>query len=118
VEYTQPGEFEWEAAERVTWLRWAVPLEPGPTGHRTLVPPVRGRTREVTAQAARRVEPRLREALLKGFRMPAEDVDRILQGRIVSTQLDLKIAHIPGTSNRLLIRHVSFAGDHRFFASY
>jgi RNA polymerase sigma-70 factor, ECF subfamily len=118
VEYTQPGAFEWQAAEMVTWLSWAVPLEPGPKGHRALVPPVRGWTPEETAQAARRVEPRLREALSRGFCMPAEQVDRILQGKIVPTQLDLKIAYIPGTSNRLLIRHVSCAGDHRFFASY
>jgi hypothetical protein len=118
VEYIQPGGFEWEPAEMGTWLRWVVPLEPGPQGHRTLVPPIRARTREETVQAARRVELRLREALLKGFRMPAEKVDQVLQGKISPTRLDLQIAHIPGTSNRLMPRMVSFAGDHRFFASY
>jgi RNA polymerase sigma-70 factor, ECF subfamily len=118
VEYIQPGEFEWEPADMGTWLRWVVPLAPGPQGHRILVPPIRARTREETEQAARRIEPRLRQALLNGFGMPAEKVDQILQGHIVRTKLDLQIAYVPGTSNRLMPRMVSFAGDHRFFASY
>jgi RNA polymerase sigma-70 factor (ECF subfamily) len=118
VEYIQPGEFEWEPAAMGTWLRWVVPLEPGPQGHRTLVPPIRARTPEETVQAARRIEPRLREALSNGFRMPADKVDQALQGKIVPTRLDLQIAYIPGTSNRLMPRMVSYAGDHRFFASY
>jgi hypothetical protein len=101
-----------------TWLRWAVPLEPGPQGHRVLVPPIRGRTQEETVQAARRIEPQLREALSKGFSVPAERVDQeILEGRIVPTELDLKIAYIPGSSNRLLIRQVSLNKNH-WFASY
>jgi hypothetical protein len=118
VEYIQPGAFEWEPAEMGTWLRWVVPLEPGPQGHRMLVPPIRARTREETVQAASRIEPRLREALLKGFRMPAAKVDQVLQGKINPTRMDLQIAYIPGTSNRLMPRMVSFASDHRFFASY
>jgi hypothetical protein len=121
VEYTQPGEFQWQPPE--SWLWWAWPIEPGPQGRRAFMPPLRARTREAVIQAVRRIEPQVREGLLKMFRyglqppgdnLHPEEADRWLQGaEIVPTRLDLTIAYIPGTSNRLLICQVSRNGIRR-----
>src|SRR5260370_16599034 len=45
VDYTQPDWFTWRAPG--PWvLQWVAPLEPGGTGHRALVPPIREPTRD------------------------------------------------------------------------
>jgi hypothetical protein len=104
VDYTQPGEFEWQPGWG--WPRWLLPVEPGPRGRRALLPPIRARTREAVLQAARPIETQLREWLVKA-KTPADMVDKILQGaEIPPTKLDLEIVYFTGTGNRLLTLRV------------
>jgi hypothetical protein len=111
VEYTQPGEFQWQPGQDYPW--WLLPVEPGPQGRRALLAPIRARTREAALEAARRIEPQLRDGLLKNcryYQRPTEVVDRILQGlqgaAVVPTRLDLEIVYFTGTGNRLLTLRV------------
>jgi RNA polymerase sigma-70 factor, ECF subfamily len=60
VDYTQPGAFQWHKPGGFTPTRWVVRAEPGPTGRRVLMPPIRERTPEAALAAARRAFPRSR----------------------------------------------------------
>ena len=88
-------------------LRWIMPVEPGPHGRRALMPPIRARTREAVLQAVHRLEPQVREGLLKNARYyktsEEEGVSFLQKAEVVPTRTDLVIAYIPGTANRLLI---------------
>jgi hypothetical protein len=79
-----------------------VRVEPGPTGRRVLIPPIRERTREAALAAARRAFPPITPSLLAAFRQsdPTLDADQILPqpGQIFPTELDLVIVYIPGTA--------------------
>src|SRR5207249_2870492 len=65
VEYTQPGGYRWQPSRLQLGYPMVVPLEPGPRGRLTLLPPVQGRTPEEALQAAHRLDPRLREGLCR-----------------------------------------------------
>jgi hypothetical protein len=102
VDYTQPGAFQWHKPGSFTPTRWVVRAEPGPTGRRVLIPPIRERTREAALAAARRAFPPMTPALLAAFhqRDPTLDAEQILPqpGQIVPTELDLVVIYIPGTA--------------------
>jgi hypothetical protein len=114
VEYTQPGWFTWKMPGSWT-RRWVFPLEPGSTGRRMLMPPVRERTREAALQAARRVAPQVPEAILSIIRGvdPELDPSQLVPQpeQIVATDLDLMIAYIPGTMNKHWIHQFGLHGD-------
>jgi hypothetical protein len=116
VDYTHPGEFQWLSPWRP--LRWIRPVEPGPQGRRALMPPIRARTREAALQAAHQLEPQLREALLKQCHYYKQSEEEILgslqKAEVVPTRLDLVIAYIPGTANRLLVREQRREGSRGF----
>jgi hypothetical protein len=108
VEYSVPGEFQWgEPGWSGYYTRWVVPLDPGPQGRRVSRPPARGRTREETLAAVRRVDRGLREALLQAVRRTdprvEPDLDAFDQEQIFPTQLDLTFVYIPGATNALQI---------------
>jgi hypothetical protein len=115
VEYTHPGEFQWLPPEA---LRWIMPVEPGPQGRRALMPPIRARTREAALEAARRLEPQVREGLLKFaryYKRSEEEMDGFFQkAEVLPTRLDLVIVYIPGTANRLLIHEFGRDVDRGF----
>jgi hypothetical protein len=102
VDYTQPGAFQWHKPGGFTPTRWVVRVEPGLTGRRVLIPPIRERTPEAALAAARRAFPEITPALLATFRQgdPTLDADQILPqpGQIFPTELDLVIVYIPGTA--------------------
>jgi hypothetical protein len=107
VDYTQPGRFQWKAVGDFSPRRWVVPIEPGPQGRRVLLPPVRERTREAALQTARRVYPRLSEAMVQEERRydPLFDPAQVIRETdIHPTRLDLVIVYIPGLSNARPIR--------------
>jgi hypothetical protein len=88
VDYTQPGWYQWRQPGEFGKERWVIEVEPGPTGRRVLMPPIRERTREAALQAVRRVRPDAK---------PSE---------IYPTILDLVIVYIPGSSNDRLLHLV------------
>jgi hypothetical protein len=102
VDYTQPGAFQWQKPGGFTPNRWVVRLEPGPTGRRLLIPPIRERTPEEALAAARRAFPPITPTLLAAFHQsdPRLDADQILPqpGQIFPTELDLVVVYIPGTA--------------------
>jgi RNA polymerase sigma-70 factor (ECF subfamily) len=110
VDYTQPGAFQWQKTGGHTPTRWVVRVEPGPTGRRVLIPPIRERTPEAALAAARRAFPPITPELLAAFRQsdPTLDADQILPqpGQIFPTEIDLVIVYIPGTATKRGIRLV------------
>jgi hypothetical protein len=102
VDYTQPGAFQWHKPGEFTPTRWVVRVEPGPTGRRVLIPPIRERTPEAALAAARRAFPPITPELLAAFRQsdPTLDADQIVPqpGQICPTELDLVVVYIPGTA--------------------
>jgi hypothetical protein len=113
VDYTQPGWFTWRVPVWV--LPWAVPLEPGRMGRRALMPSVRERTREAALQTARRLAPRVTEAVLPALRRadPQFELAQLTPqpDQIVPTELDLKIGYIFGTINKHCVVQISRNGD-------
>lgn len=112
VEYTQPGEYVW-VPPGPNWYRWVVPLVPGEQGRRAVLPSCRGRTPAEAREAARRLDPRLLEAILPEARRlrpevqtPAAVVDA---GEVAATRLDLIVVFIPGLTNRRNI-HIAHLG--------
>jgi hypothetical protein len=88
VQYTQAGGFQWQRPDWLGKARWIRELEPGPQGHRVLMPPIWERTREAALQAVRRILPQVE---------PSE---------IYPTELDLVILYFPGTANTRLIHYI------------
>jgi hypothetical protein len=88
VQYTQPGGFQWQRPDWLGKARWIRELEPGPQGHRVLVPPIWERTREAALQAVRRILP------------------QVDASEIYPTELDLVILYFPGTANTRLIHYI------------
>jgi len=101
VDYSQPGGFEWRVPGPY-WLPWVVPLKFGREGRRVFVPTVRERTREDALQALRRVDPQIREAVM---RTAARHDPRIAQSppseeaQIVPTRLNLTLLYVQGLTN-------------------
>jgi hypothetical protein len=102
VDYTQPGAFQWHKTGGFTPTRWVVRVEPGPTGRRVLMPPIRERTREAALAAARRAFPPITPGLLAVIhqRDPTLDADKIVPqlDQIFPTEWDLVVVYIPGTA--------------------
>jgi hypothetical protein len=104
VDYTQPGWFQWGVPGWGAYLKWVVPLSPGPQGRRALRPLIRERTKEAALQAVRRVDPQIRAALLEGLRWTdprLPDAPHVAEeDQIHPTRLDLAFVYVPGLSNR------------------
>jgi len=108
VDYTQPGAFQWQKTGGFTPTRWIVRVEPGPAGHRVLMPPIRERTREAALAAARRAFPPVTPALLAASHQTDTQIeaDQILPqpGQIFPTEMDLVVVYIPGVVTERGIR--------------
>jgi hypothetical protein len=109
VEYTQPGEFEWQPPQNDT-LRWAVRSGPGREGRWLPVPAVRERTRAAALAALRRLDPELRarveEVALATARRPLVPTTTSLppdEAQIVPTRLDLRTIYLPATAKDHLV---------------
>jgi RNA polymerase sigma-70 factor, ECF subfamily len=104
VDYRQPGWFAWQPPGPF-WLQWIVPLEPGKQGRRALSPPVRGRTREAALQSLHQLDPQIREAVQQvAARSTVQGQERQPgheDAQIVSTELDLVFAYMPGATNEI-----------------
>jgi hypothetical protein len=92
------------------WYQFVVPIVPGQEGRRAILPAVRGRTRVEALAAARRLEPRLLDAILPEAHRLRPEVQAAAQipdaGEVVPTQLNIRFVYIPGLSNR---RNISLA---------
>jgi RNA polymerase sigma-70 factor, ECF subfamily len=96
VEYTVPGWLEWRVPGLDHASQLVVPLE---TGRRVPRPPVQERTREAALRALGRIDPSIREALIRKGRQADPRVEQAPpseQAQIVPTELRLTIFYIPG----------------------
>jgi hypothetical protein len=106
VEYTHPGGFQWGEAGHPgqgRYTRWVIPVEQGPHGRRVPRPVVRAGTREAALNAVRRLDGRLRAALLEATRRVDPRVEpsphTVEEAQIFPTRLDLAVVYIPGATN-------------------
>jgi len=112
VEYTQPGGYRWQPSRLQIGYPAVVPVEPGPRGRLALLPSALGRTREEALQAARRIDPRLREGLMRVDPAHLEDPSLPVtavtpqEAEISPTTLDLWLLYFLGpTSARPSLTH-------------
>ena len=102
VDYWQPGSYEWRPPGP-RYLRWLVPLNPGPEGRVVPRPKVRERTRAGAMAALRRVDPQIRAAVQAAA---GSGDPRLLQNpppdeaQIVPTDLDLATIYLPDIHNK------------------
>jgi hypothetical protein len=113
VDYTQPGQFEWRVpGGGADWLQWVMPTE---GGGRALRPPVRGRTRQATLQAAREVAPPLLPLMRQAALRVKPDLTLAQmtphEGQIVPTELNLTFLYIPGAGHDRMIRVFRFSSQ-------
>jgi Putative zinc-finger len=106
VDYTQPGWYEWRPPGMAAWVPrppFAVPVGRGPPIKRLMMPHIRERTREAALQAARRLDPQIRQALLQYTQLISPQIDEAqmapLDAQITPTRLGLAFAYIAGTSS-------------------
>jgi hypothetical protein len=102
VDYSVPGWFQWGSPDQIHYTQWVVPLEPGRGGRRVPRPTVRERTRDAALEAARRVDPKLRQALLQAMHRGDPRVampTQVEASEIYPTRLRLTILCIPGATN-------------------
>jgi hypothetical protein len=106
VDYTQPGWYEWRPPGAAGWVHrppFAVPVGRGAHIKRLMMPRIRERTREAALEAARRLDPELRQALLQYMRLITPQIDEAQMvpqdAQIVPTRLGLAFAYIAGTSS-------------------
>src|SRR5262249_52887351 len=110
VDYSLPGWFQWgDPGAFHSWVRWVVPVEPGPHGRRVPRPVVRERTRQVAPEAARRLDPPIPGAAHQAGREPPGPPGEAartgpLEEQISPTDLRLTFIYIPSASNARRIR--------------
>jgi Putative zinc-finger len=106
VDYTQPGWYEWRPPGMAAWVPrapFALPVGRGPHVKRLMMPHIRERTREAALEAARRLGPQIRQALLQRMQLISPQIDEAQMvpqdAQITATRLGLAFAYIAGTSS-------------------
>jgi hypothetical protein len=102
VDYMVPGAYEWRVPGP-SWLSWVVPLDPGPEGRRMFCPVVREQTREETLIALGRVDARVRAAVLRAARRAdprLRDAPPPDDHQVAPTGLRLAFVYLPSATNR------------------